>query len=121
MHLKSLRPLWALPLLLSLACKDPETVSVQGREQKLQAKMAEMQEKLADYGLRPARRSVSVAREAQPAAPASTASSPPSPIRSSVESRTTPNSIALQILSAATVMSIYGRFSFHPYGRILSD
>ncbi|WNG35672.1 tetratricopeptide repeat protein [Archangium violaceum] len=41
MHLKLLRPLWALPLLLPLACKDPETLSVQSREKKIQAKLDE--------------------------------------------------------------------------------
>jgi tetratricopeptide (TPR) repeat protein len=47
MHLKSTRPLRALPLLLSLACKDPETVSVQTREQKIEAKMDEGRELMA--------------------------------------------------------------------------
>jgi tetratricopeptide (TPR) repeat protein len=48
MHLKPRRPLWALPLLLSLACKDPDTVSVQTREQKLQAKMDEGRDLMAN-------------------------------------------------------------------------
>jgi tetratricopeptide (TPR) repeat protein len=37
------RLLCVLPLLLPLACKDPETLSVQTREQKFQAKMSEGQ------------------------------------------------------------------------------
>ncbi|PTL82732.1 lipopolysaccharide assembly protein LapB [Vitiosangium sp. GDMCC 1.1324] len=47
MHFKLPRPLWALPLLLPLACKDPETLSVQTREQKIQAKMDEGRDLLA--------------------------------------------------------------------------
>jgi tetratricopeptide (TPR) repeat protein len=41
MHLRLLRPLWALPLLLSLACKDSDTLSARGQEQQFQAKMNE--------------------------------------------------------------------------------
>ncbi|WNG56267.1 tetratricopeptide repeat protein [Archangium gephyra] len=37
------RLLYVLPLLLSLACKDPETLSVQTQEQKFQGKMSEGQ------------------------------------------------------------------------------
>ncbi|KFA92189.1 tetratricopeptide repeat protein [Archangium violaceum] len=37
------RLLYVLPLLLPLACKDPETLSVQTQEQKFQAKMSEGQ------------------------------------------------------------------------------
>jgi predicted Zn-dependent protease len=36
-----LRPLWVLPLLLSLACKDSDTLSARGQEQRFQAKMNE--------------------------------------------------------------------------------
>ena len=47
MLFKTLRPLWALTLLLPLACKDPETAAVQGKEKKYQAKMDEGRELLA--------------------------------------------------------------------------
>ncbi len=43
MQSKLPRLLYALPLLLPLACKDPETLSVQTQEQKFQARMAEGQ------------------------------------------------------------------------------
>lgn len=38
------RPLWALTLLLPLACKDPDTAAAQGREKKFEAKMDEGRE-----------------------------------------------------------------------------
>jgi len=41
MHLRLLCPIWALPLLLSLACKDADTRSASSQEQKFQAKMDE--------------------------------------------------------------------------------
>jgi tetratricopeptide (TPR) repeat protein len=39
MHLKAPRLLWVLPLLLPLACKDPETVAVQSRDKTAQEKL----------------------------------------------------------------------------------
>ena len=41
MHLRLLRPFWALPLLLSLACKDADTRSASSQEKLYQAKMDE--------------------------------------------------------------------------------
>ncbi len=47
MHLKSTRLLFVLPLLLPLACKDAETVSVQRRDQTAQAKLEQGRELLS--------------------------------------------------------------------------
>ncbi len=47
MLFKNLRPLWALTLLLPLACKDPDTAAVQGKEKKYQARMDEGRELMA--------------------------------------------------------------------------
>lgn len=48
MHLKAPRPLWLLPLLLSLGCKDPDTVAVQNRHQTAQEKLEQGRNLLAN-------------------------------------------------------------------------
>jgi tetratricopeptide (TPR) repeat protein len=66
MHFKLPRPLWVLPLLLPLACKDPDTLSVQTQAHRFQAKLEEGRNQLANGQPELAARAFSEASGLQP-------------------------------------------------------
>jgi tetratricopeptide (TPR) repeat protein len=66
MQFKLPRPLWALALLLPLACKDPDTLSVQTQAQRFQAKLEEGRNQLANGQPEQAAKAFSEASGLQP-------------------------------------------------------